>query len=531
MSKGGNHILRSVLLLLLASGLAFGLTLGARELFPSLEVKVFNPLSDLFPTPGGDRRPVEVAPETPRVDPLLAELMREDSIAHAEQDDPTTELTDSIDEVRPDSLLAAASRHAADIPTGTTDYSGGENIRRLRSLLAGAGEEPVNIAFLGDSFIEGDILVAHFRRALQAAYGGAGVGYVPMTSVTARFRQTIKHRFSGEWEEDDALKSPRGEHFLITGSYERPVGSAEVEYTNVAPTGLATLLYSATDSTTFSTEVNGGEPVGEMITPTSGQLRSLVLGHQVSSLKLSFPSAADIRLYGVLMDGETGVRVDNMSLRGSSGMQLGSVSTVLSQGLHSIRPYHLIVLAYGLNVVSPEDVDNNYGYYFRGMDRVLSRLHELYPEALFLILSISDRGEIYDGEVYTIPGVPRMVEVQNRLARKYGALFFNTYGTMKEMGGIEDFVSKGWAAKDYTHLSSAGGRVIAKRMVSDLTETDITELTRSKAETAIEESILPETAQDSTRMTPADSTRYDMPIGDRSGETPFTSDSTSTATR
>lgn len=530
MSKDGNHILRSVLLLLLASGLAFGLTLGARELLPSLRVKVFNPLSDLFPTPSGERPPVASTSETPPEDPLLAELMREDSIALAEQTQGA-ELTDSIDEVRPDSLLAAASRHAADIPIGTTDYSGGENIRRLRALLSTAGEKPVNIAFLGDSFIEGDILVDHFRRSLQSAYGGEGVGYVPMTSVTARFRQTIKHRFSGDWEDDNALKSPRGEYFLITGSYQRPVGSAVVEYTNNSPTGISTLLYSAADSTTYRVEVNGGEPEESLITPTGGQLKQRVLGHQVSTLKLTFPSAVDIRLYGVLMDGETGVRVDNMSLRGSSGMQLGSVSTTLSQGLHSIRPYHLFVLAYGLNVVSPEDVDNNYSYYYRGMDRVLSRLHELYPEALFLILSISDRGQLYEGDVYTIPGVPRMVEVQNRLARKYGALFFNTYGTMKEMGGIEDFVTKGWAAKDYTHLSSAGGRAIAKRLVQDLTKADLESLTQQRAKKAIEESILPAAAQDSSHVSPADSARSVGLSEDRAEEMPITSDSTSISTR
>ena len=189
-----------------------------------------------------------------------------------------------------------------------------------------------------------------------------------------------------------------------------------------------------------------------------------------------------------------------MSLRGSSGLQLSAVSPSLSEDLHRIRPYHLIVLSYGLNVVSPKDTHYDYGYYYRGMDRVLSGLHKIYPEAIFLIISISDRGQMHDGEVYTLPGVPRMVELQERLAKKYHALFFNTYGTIRSMGGIRSLVSKGWAAKDYTHLSSAGGREISKRLVQDLVESPIDQVTRQIAETPLEESLLPTKGKGAERV-------------------------------
>ncbi|MDD7467987.1 MAG: hypothetical protein SPI16_00130 [Porphyromonas sp.] len=501
MSRGDHQILKSVLLLLAASGLAFGVTFTLRELFPSLGVKVFNPLSDLFPTPGGE---VAQGVDTPPEDPLLAEAMRRDSLERLESE-ATEEVTDTL---QVDSVVMRTA--AGLIPIGLTDYSGGTALTRLREILAAAGDQPVNVAFLGDSFIEGDILVEHFREALQARYGGGGVGYVPLTSVTARFRQTIKHRFSGSWVDDNALKHPRGSHFLITGSYQQSVGEAEVSYENRHPVDRATLLYSSEDSLLLSATVNGGTPTEVSLPPTGDNLRSVKMGGQVSSLRLDLPQSEGTRLYGVCMDGDKGVRVDNMSLRGSSGLQLGSVSPTLSSDLHSIRPYHLIVLAYGLNVVSPKDLHNDYGYYYKGMDRVLSRLHEIYPEAIFLILSISDRGQMYDGEVYTLPGVPRMVEVQERLAKRYHALFFNTYGTIRSMGGIRSFVSKGWAAKDYTHLSSAGGRELSKRLVQGLVETPIEQLTRQEAETPLEEALLPTQAvrEEQTTIT-ADTLKQD----------------------
>ena len=57
---------------------------------------------------------------------------------------------------------------------------------------------PVRVAFLGDSFIEGDIMVAGFPfRDAKGIWGGRGVGFVPVTSVAAQFRPTVEQRASG----------------------------------------------------------------------------------------------------------------------------------------------------------------------------------------------------------------------------------------------------------------------------------------------------------------------------------------------
>ncbi len=55
----------------------------------------------------------------------------------------------------------------------------------------------VRIAWYGDSFVEGDILVGDLRDTLQSVWGGSGVGFVPITSEVAQFKRTIKHNFKG----------------------------------------------------------------------------------------------------------------------------------------------------------------------------------------------------------------------------------------------------------------------------------------------------------------------------------------------
>jgi len=50
-------------------------------------------------------------------------------------------------------------------------------------------KDKVRIAWYGDSFSEGDILVSDLRDTLQSLYGGNGVGFVPITSEIAGFRR------------------------------------------------------------------------------------------------------------------------------------------------------------------------------------------------------------------------------------------------------------------------------------------------------------------------------------------------------
>ena len=48
--------------------------------------------------------------------------------------------------------------------------------------------------------IEGDLMSMTLRTMLQERFGGRGVGFVPITSITNFFRTTIKHRFSKGWK-------------------------------------------------------------------------------------------------------------------------------------------------------------------------------------------------------------------------------------------------------------------------------------------------------------------------------------------
>ena len=82
----------------------------------------------------------------------------------------------------------------------------------------------VRIAVFGDSFIEADIFTADLREMLQKRFGGCGVGFVTITSMTSGYRPTVRHTFEG-WSSHavtdsvyfDRRKQGISGHYFIPG--------------------------------------------------------------------------------------------------------------------------------------------------------------------------------------------------------------------------------------------------------------------------------------------------------------------------
>ena len=143
--------------------------------------------------------------------------------------------------------------------------------------------------------------------------------------------------------------------------------------------------------------------------------------------------------YGVTMDGNDGVVVDNFSTRGSSGQQLGGVPMPVLKAYNRLRTYDLIVLQYGLNVAS-EGI-TNYRYYTSDMVRVINHLKEAFPQASILLVSIGDRESKDEaGNLRTMPGVKNLVRYQQALAAETHIAFWNLYHAMGGEGSMVKLV-------------------------------------------------------------------------------------------
>ena len=117
-------------------------------------------------------------------------------------------------------------------------------------------------------------------------------------------------------------------------------------------------------------------------------------------------------------------------------------------------------MQYGLNVVN--DTIMNYGWYGSRMRKVVYHVKACFPEADLLLVGVSDRSRMVNGQFETIPAVLSLLYTQRQVARQTGIVFWNLFGAMGGVNSMTRYVEKNWAGKDYTHLGFRGGKEIAK---------------------------------------------------------------------
>jgi lysophospholipase L1-like esterase len=104
------------------------------------------------------------------------------------------------------------------------------------------------------------------------------------------------------------------------------------------------------------------------------------------------------------------------------------------------------------------------------MVEVVNRLKKCFPKSSFLLLSVADRSTNKNGRLETMKAIPAMRNAQRMIAKKTKIAFWDMY---QAMGGENSMVKFAHsrpplAAKDYTHLTFAGGERLAKELAKSL---------------------------------------------------------------
>ena len=454
---------RLLVLLLIALSLGLGMYYLPDSLF-GMKIKKVDLLSD-----------IRIKPDALAMDSLRMQLEQPDTleIDSAAMRDSVMRTTgiDSVSLALRDSLYRVmyAVKGADSLGTRIEDYSVGHiGLKRFFAALRNSGSHPVRVGFLGDSFIEGDILVADFRSGLQKQFGGRGVGFVPVASVAAQFRPTVELKSEGwtTWSmltDREHLYSLSGMTFEAKGEKASLSLKTTDRYPELQTVSSLKLLYEQNESTAMQLVCNGQtDTIREILPPASNIIQYERKGN-FTEASFVFNRAKGFRALGVALEDDNGVIVDNYSLRGNSGVILHRLDSARCQAMNVIRPYDLIILQYGLNVVS--DSLMQYGWYAKRMEDAVRRVQVCFPDADILLLSVSDRSHQVNGTFETMPAVLALLHAQRQTARRTGITFWNVFGAMGGENSMVRFVGNNWASKDYTHLSFRGGREIATALL------------------------------------------------------------------
>ena len=327
---------------------------------------------------------------------------------------------------------------------------------------------PLRVAYFGDSFIEGDILVSDLRELMQTRFGGWGVGWIDAGNDLTKYKRTITNSFSG-LDEHMAMKKA-SYHAAETGiaqRYYKMTGTVNMSFTarkdfpHVARWGASRLYFRSPGGVTIS----GHEGTKAFTMPFTGSAGIQVAEMAGNAATANFSiKQGNATLFGTALETDGGVIIDNFSLRGTSGTTLADVPEATLREFDKLRSYDLIILQYGVNAVTEHSTSEQLKAYMSKMRKVVDHIKRCFPHSSILIAGTPDRGSktAPDG---TMEGIKMLSGYQEQLASDTRVGFLSILGAMGGPGTMRKLVDEhGWGSKDYVHINWDGGKYVAQRI-------------------------------------------------------------------
>lgn len=335
----------------------------------------------------------------------------------------------------------------------------------------------VRILHYGDSQLEADRMSLYLRGELQKEFGGGGVGYVALNPQIP-VNPTVKISMSSDWVSSTPAVKYKGAAPLHVGHLlsnisapSRQVKNAWIKidrrqlkaYSPLRFSRVKLLVNNRGASTFFELKTPTQTLYSRVLPPDKGlQQLNVNIRNSRENITLNFSGSGSPEIYGVALDYNYGVTVDNIPLRSSSGVDFVKADEQLLKRSLELVGAKFIILQFGTNVVPK--IMSSYGYYEEQMYEQLMLLKRLAPNISVLVVGVADMAQRVNGVMASYPNIEKIRDAQKRAAFRAGCAFWDAY---RAMGGRNSIVSWAYsqpslASKDFCHFSADGATLMAE---------------------------------------------------------------------
>lgn len=358
---------------------------------------------------------------------------------------------------------------------------------------AASAPKPVRIMHYGDSQIEGDRISSFLRNKLQSKFGGMGSGLMPVQQVYD-FSFSILQDNSDNWlrytlygNRDTSLTHNR---FGALASFCRftPYGSdtltntdetfeawvsfapSSYSYPNTRNFKLCRIFYSHNQEPFIAELYHNDKLIDADIYPASSSLQTIrwIFEEPTNNIRIVFKGNSSPDIYGIALDDYSGIAIDNIPMRGNSGLIFTKIDKNLLQQHFRELNVKMIILQFGGNVVP--HVTTDYTYYERLFAAQIKRIHQLMPEVAVIVIGVSDMSIKEGNRFVTYPNIVKVRDALKKASFEAGAAYWDLY---QAMGGDNSmpswvFANPPLASSDFVHFNPRGARIIANMFYNAL---------------------------------------------------------------
>lgn len=354
----------------------------------------------------------------------------------------------------------------------------------------------VRIMHYGDSQIEGDRMTAFIRNKLQNRFGGTGPGLRPALQpydfvlsavqqnsgnwvrfpLYGRIDSTIEHNKYGVMAAFSRFAPPVNDSVPPADStwYEASLSieKASVAFAPVRVYEHFRMFYGNLKKPAIM-EMMVGDSIflsDTLKTHIDFDVIETELPDTTSRIDLVFKGYDSPDIYGIELASQSGVIVDNIASRGSSGLFFTRKNEEHSRKVYQELKPDLFILQFGGNTVpyiSEKEAINNYARWFSAQIKWLKRVC---PDAVILVIGPGDMATKVKDQYVTYEHLPYLVQKLKETALTEGCGFWDMFEAMGGKNSMPSWVNANpeLARPDYVHFSLRGARLVANMFYNAL---------------------------------------------------------------
>ncbi|MFP4059671.1 MAG: GDSL-type esterase/lipase family protein [Bacteroidales bacterium] len=344
----------------------------------------------------------------------------------------------------------------------------------------------IRILHYGDSQIEGDRMTSYIRYRLQKRFGGGGPGLLPAIQPYPQFN--FRQAASSNWYRYTVFGKPdttlgHNRYGAMAGFMRFAAANTDTSLVDTSrynawisfePTGYGyrsakkinyLRLFYGHNSKPFITQlwINEALHDAEIINATSEcKYLDWTLDAVPEKIEFRFEGAASPDIYGVAMDKTPGIAVDNIPMRGSSGLVFSKMDRQHLKEMCKSLDVELVIMQFGGNVVP--HITDDYSYYGRWLDSQFRTIRSVLPGVPVILIGVADMSMKENEKYVSYPNIEKIRDVMRKTAFENGHAYWDMYQAMGGKNSMPSwvFADPPLASTDFIHFNRSGARIMAE---------------------------------------------------------------------
>jgi lysophospholipase L1-like esterase len=361
-----------------------------------------------------------------------------------------------------------------------------ENLFKLAS-----SKELIRVLHYGDSQIEGDRITSYLRNQLQKQFGGEGIGLIPIVAINPA---SISYNcdVSENWERITLLnpnKKIKNSKYGVLTNYaiitpsqsifskgEKKLDAwiklkhSNLSYPLAQRFRLCNIYYGFNKEPMLVELKKENSLLDAEILPSTSKLNKIKWSFEnpVKNLLITFKATESPNVYAISLDSDKGIAVDNIPLRGSSGLEFSKMDVNFLSTFYNMLNVRLIILQFGVNVVP--NIASDYSYYQNNFFKQLTILKKTRPNLPIIVIGVSDVSRNGKNGFESYPNIELIRNAQKQAAFDAGCPFWDIYEAMGGKNSMPSWVhaTPPLANKDFIHFSPLGSKIIGEMFYQSL---------------------------------------------------------------